>query len=237
METSRLSRRTFIKGAALAAAGTAGVGLLSACAETPTDASNSPTPTPEATPAAPASSETVVGTTYENLLTALQGETNATTKYTAFAEIASGAGLDQVARLFTATAAAENIHIELEYALATAVDPNTKRPDGETPPKEDSDDNLITGAKGEIYETSDMYPKFIDKAEEEGETEAVTVFTRAKLAEGYHAELYMDIYNMIDNPDGSTYYLCPICGYIHKGEENQGPCPICSTAFSSFTAY
>jgi rubrerythrin len=239
MEETKVSRRTFLKGAALAAAGTATVGLLSACKETPPAAPSSASNAPAATPAptAPAASETVVGTTYDNLLTALQGETNATTKYTAFAEIAKNAGFDQVARLFTATAAAEIIHIELEFALATAIDPATKRPDGETPPKEDSDENLITGAKGEIYETSDMYPKFIAKAQEEGNTEAVNVFTRAKLAEGYHAELYMDIYNMIDKPDGSTYYLCPICGYIHKGEDNQGPCPICSTAFSSFTAY
>jgi rubrerythrin len=221
MYAEKLSRRSFLQGTALAVAGTTTAGLLAACSEAP----------------APASGETVVGTTYENLLTALQGETNATTKYSAFSQIAKREGFDQVSRLFAATADAEQIHIELEFALATGIDPATKRPTGETPPEEASDVNIISGAKGEIYETSDMYPKFIAKAEEEGNSAAAAVFTRAKLAEGYHAELYMDSYNTIDKPDGATYYLCPVCGYIHKGDEEQGPCPICSTPFSSFTTY
>ena len=40
---------------------------------------------------------------------------------------------------------------------------------------------------GEIYETSDMYPAFIKKAQEEGNDKAVQVFTKAKLAEAVHA--------------------------------------------------
>ena len=35
------------------------------------------------------------------------------------------------------------------------------------------------GAQGEIFETSDMYPAFIKKAQEEGNTKAVQVFTCA----------------------------------------------------------
>ena len=89
---------------------------------------------------------------------------------------------------------------------------------------------------GEIYETSDMYPSFIKKAQEEGNNKAVQVFTRAKLAEAYHAKLYMDAYTTIDTPFDGKYYLCPICGYIHKGE-NFTACPICLAPKSSFTAY
>jgi rubrerythrin len=213
-----LNRRSFLKGAALVAVGSATAGILAACTTG-------------------AAGETVVGTTYDNLLTALQGETNATTKYSAFAKVARSEGYDQVARLFECTADAEKIHIELEYALATGIKADTKRPVGDTPPDAASDANLIAGAKGEIYETSDMYPKFIEKAKEEGNTQAVTVFTRAKLAEGYHAELYLDIYNTLKTPDASKYYLCPVCGYIHKGDAEKRSCPICQTSFSLFTAY
>ena len=59
-----------------------------------------------------------------------------------------------------------------------------------------------------------MYPSFIKKAQEEGNNKAVQVFTRAKLAEAYHAKLYMDAYTTIDTPFDGKYYLCPICGYI-----------------------
>ena len=89
-----------------------------------------------------------------------------------------------------------------------------------------TDLNLIMGAQGEIFETSDMYPAFIKKAQEEGNTKAVQVFTRAKLAESVHAERYLAAYNDIDAPDDDKFYLCPICGYIHKGE-NFEKCPIC----------
>ena len=81
-----------------------------------------------------------------------------------------------------------------------------------------------------------MYPSFIKKAQEEGNNKAVQVFTRAKLAEAYHAKLYMDAYTTIDTPFDGEYYLCPICGYIHKGE-NFTACPICLAPKSSFTAY
>ena len=99
-----------------------------------------------------------------------------------------------------------------------------------------TDLNLIMGAQGEIFETSDMYPAFIKKAQEEGNTKAVQVFTRAKLAESVHAERYLAAYNDIDAPDDDKFYLCPICGYIHKGE-NFEKCPICFCPKASFRAF
>ena len=134
------------------------------------------------------------------------------------------------------TADAEKIHIELEYNLAKEIDPATEKPEPPAVEEHESDINLISGANGEIYETSDMYPSFIKKAQEEGNNKAVQVFTRAKLAEAYHAKLYMDAYTTIDEPFDGKYYLCPICGYIHKGE-NFVACPICLAPKSSFTAY
>ena len=177
-----------------------------------------------------------VGTTLENLKAAIGGETGASAKYAAFAQAAKEQGYDQIARLFEATSAAEQIHIGLEYDLAKEIDPATEKPEPPAVEEHESDINLISGANGEIYETSDMYPSFIKKAQEEGNNKAVQVFTRAKLAEAYHAKLYMDAYTTIDTPFDGKYYLCPICGYIHKGE-NFTACPICLAPKSSFTAY
>ena len=116
------------------------------------------------------------------------------------------------------------------------VEPDFEKPAAPDCSGEATDLNLISGACGEIYETSDMYPAFIKVAQEEQNNEAVQVFTRAKLAESVHAERYLDAYNNIDAPDDDKFYLCPICGYIHKGE-NFTACPICLAPKSSFTAY
>ena len=237
-----VNRRSFVRSAAFVAAATASAAFagtamagdnLEQCR-----AAQGEIPTPENSSNfnVVEDSATYVGTTLENLKAAVAGETGATTKYTAFAEYAEKAGYDRLARLFRATADAEKIHIELEAAIVEAEDPTWERPTAEPPAEIASDLALIAGANGEIYETSDMYPAFIKKAQEEGNEKAVKVFTRAKLAEAYHAKLYMDAYTTIDEADDPVYYLCPICGYIHKGE-NFTACPICLAPKSSFTAY
>ena len=179
---------------------------------------------------------TEVGTTLENLKAAVCGETGASAKYAACAAAAKEQGFDQIARLFEATSAAEQIHIGLEYALVSEVEPDFEKPTAPDCSDEATDLNLISGACGEIYETSDMYPAFIKKAQEEGNAKAVQVFTRAKLAEAVHAELYMDAYNNIDAPTDEAYYLCPICGYIHKGDDFE-KCPICFTPADKFRKF
>lgn len=181
-------------------------------------------------------STTEVGTTLENLKAAINGETGASAKYAACAKAAKEQGYEQIARLFEATSAAEQIHIGLEYALVSEMEPGYEKPAAPDASGEATDLNLIAGACGEIYETSDMYPAFIKKAQEEGEAKAVQVFTRAKLAESVHAERYMEAYNNLDCPDDDTYYLCPVCGYIHKGEDFE-KCPICFCPKSSFKAF
>lgn len=181
-------------------------------------------------------SQTEVGTTLDNLKAAIAGETGASAKYTAFAKAAKDQGYEQIARLFEATAAAEQIHIAMEYDLVLEMEPGYQKPTVATPPTATSDLNLISGANGEIYETSDMYPSFIKKALEEGHKKAVQVFSRAKLAESVHAERYLAAYNDLDAPDDDKFHLCPVCGYIHKGEDFE-KCPICFRPKESFTAY
>ena len=181
-------------------------------------------------------STTEVGTTLDNLKAAVTGETGASAKYAAFAEAAEAAGYTQIARLFRATSEAEQVHIAMEYKLVQAEDPEWAKPVADAPVVEACDLNLIAAANGEIYETSDMYPAFIKKAQEEGNDKAVRVFTRAKLAESVHAERYMEAYNNIDAATDEAYYLCPICGYIHKGDDFE-KCPICFTPADKFRKF
>lgn len=178
-------------------------------------------------------SKTAVGTTLENLKSAVAGETGASAKYAACAKAAKEQGYDQISRLFAATSAAEQVHIKLETGEIQKKDPDYVAPSAPDATGEKTDLNLIAGALGEIYETSDMYPSFIEVAKSEGETGALMVFTRAKLAESVHAELYMQAYNNIDAPDDDKFYLCPICGYIHKGDDFE-KCPICFSPKAMF---
>lgn len=181
-------------------------------------------------------SKTAVGTTLENLKSAIAGETGASAKYATFAQAAREQGYEQVARLFEATSAAEQIHIGLEYALVSEMDPDYQKPAAPDFSGEATDLNLVSGANGEIYETSDMYPSFIKKAQEEGNAKAVQVFTRAKLAESVHAECYLDAYNDLDAADDDAFYLCPVCGYIHKGDDFE-KCPICFCSKAVFRKF
>ena len=181
-------------------------------------------------------STTEVDTTLDNLKAAVTGETGASAKYAAFAEAAEAAGYTQIARLFRATSEAEQVHIAMEYKLVQAEDPEWAKPVADAPVVEACDLNLIAAANGEIYETSDMYPAFIKKAQEEGNDKAVRVFTRAKLAESVHAERYMEAYNNIDAADDDAYFLCPVCGYIEKGDDFE-VCPICGAKKSAFKQF
>ena len=255
METknNEISRRTVLIGAALGATTLAGAGVLAACSTPDSDkkdnegdasgytakvvdpkasidyktATNFNT-VPEST--------TAVGTTTENLVAALTGETGAVAKYEAFSAVAAQAGYSQIARLFQATADAEKIHIDREFAELQKIDPNAVRPVAPEVQTNTTDINLIFGANGEIYETSDMYPQFIKVATDSGDDSVARVFARAKLAESVHAERYMEAYNNIDNPDNDSFYVCPVCGYVHKGE-NFTACPICMTPKDSFKVY
>ena len=180
--------------------------------------------------------KTAEATTLDNLKAAVTGETGASAKYAAYAADADAKGFKQAASLWRAASAAEQIHIALEYKLASTEDPSFQKPTAPTAAIGPVDTNLIDSAYGEIFETSDMYPTFIKKAQAEGKTTAVEVFTRAKMAEAYHAQLYIDAYNTLDHATDEKYYLCPGCGYIHKGD-NFDVCPICGAPKSVFKEF
>jgi rubrerythrin len=180
---------------------------------------------------------TQVGSTLDNLKSAVNGETGASAKYTAFSKAAADAGYEQISRQFAATAAAEQVHIALEVKEIQKIEPDYVKPEPPTDAASAKTDlDLISGALGEIFETSDMYPSFIKVAQEEGNASAELVFTRAKLAESVHAELYLEAYNNIDAPDDDRFYLCPGCGYIHKGDDFE-KCPICFAPKSVFKVF
>lgn len=142
-------------------------------------------------------------TTQENLATAFAGESQANRKYLAFAEAAEKEGFANIARLFRATAAAETIHALAEFKAMGGVGTTAE--------------NLKAAQGGETYEFTEMYPPFLEQAKAEGNNTAARIFNFANEAEKVHARLYEEALANLGNEPDQDYYLCPICGYIHKG--------------------
>lgn len=150
---------------------------------------------------------------YDDLMAAFAGESQANRKYLAFAKKADEDGFAQVAHLFRAVAAAETVHAH-----------NHLRAAGEV---KSTEENLKTAIAGEHYENSEMYPAFIKDAEADGDKKAMRSFNFANEVEKIHEELYKAALETLGKP-GETYdfYICPICGFTHARTAPE-ICPIC----------
>jgi rubrerythrin len=117
--------------------------------------------------------------TIKNLESALAGESMAHIKYRYFAKIAREEGFEDVAKHFWHTADQELLHAwgHLELLIGK---PSTK-------------ECLEKAIEGETYEYTEMYPKFEEEAELEGNDEAM-LEARLQAAESKeHAEQFTEV--------------------------------------------
>lgn len=159
--------------------------------------------------------------TFENLMEAFAGESQANRKYTAYGKKAEKEGNLNAAKLFRAASDAETLHALKHFEVAGQI--------GSTA------DNLKDAVAGETYEFKDMYPDFVKEAEEAGNKAAVMSFTFAMKAEEVHARLYQEALDNLDQTEEVFYYLCPVCGNIEKFVPDK--CSICGIAGSKFIKY
>ncbi len=153
--------------------------------------------------------------TLQNLQSAYNGESNAHAKYLEFAKKAELEGYGQVASLFRAAAAAEQIHLTCEAAVIQEMGA-TPIADVKPAPVKSTRRNLEDSAnKGEAYERDTMYPRFIKQAHNDGNAKAAQCFTWAREAEGEHFKLFRAAARNLDQMKGSpkTYYVCQEGGY------------------------
>lgn len=241
-----MSRREFIKAVAAGTVAVGTVGVLGACSSSPSGSttaadtgaagSSAAAGTTAADAANGATAGGHTGASYGNLNTAIGGETNAFTKYDAFAAKAEEEGYKQVAKLFRATADAERIHAGDEFDLAFAMDISSKEATPDTPAPGTTAENLQTAIDGETYEYTEMYPEFLAAAQEEKLDAAAAIFSRAMKAEECHAKNYQDYLDNLDKVEEADIYLCPTCGYIKIGD-NSGACPVCLVSCAAFKKY
>jgi rubrerythrin len=151
----------------------------------------------------------------KNLEDAFAGESMANRRYLAFSKKAEEEGLKNVARLFRAAAESETIHAMNHLRAMDAVKSTVG--------------NLEEALKGETYEKMEMYPKFIEEAEREGNRNAERTFRWALEAEKVHADLYSRALKAVkEGQDVSLadLFICELCGYTFEGETPE-KCPVC----------
>ena len=155
--------------------------------------------------------------TQDNLKAAFAGESQASRKYTYFAEKADKEGQPQIARLFRAASEAETVHARNHLNALAAIGSTT--------------DNLKAAVKGESYEYTEMYPPFIKQAQSDKDAKAEMSFTSANKVEEIHHTLYQQALASLEKggkmPEGA-YYVCPVCGNTVFGLAPE-ICPICAT--------
>ncbi len=159
--------------------------------------------------------------TYQNLMTAFAGESQARNKYTYFASAAKKEGYEQIAAIFEETANNEKEHAKMWFKLLNGgAVPSTK-------------ENLKAAAEGENYEWTDMYDSFAKEAEEEGFKEIANKFRLVAAIEKEHEERYLKLLNNIANErvfdkEDTTVWVCRNCGYVHVGKTAPKVCPACN---------
>ena len=175
-------------------------------------------------------SATAATTTLENLQAAFNGESNAHTRYLAFAEKANQEGYGEVGSLFKAAAKAEEVHAA-NHAVVIKKLGGTPEAKIETPVVGSTKENLEAAIKGETYERDTMYPQFLKQARTEGNRDAVQTLNYAKTAEAEHAKLYSKALNDLPQLKGSKskdYFVCTVCGYT-TAQIDFSKCPSCFT--------
>ena len=124
--------------------------------------------------------------TEANLKEAFAGESQARNKYTFYASKAKKEGYEQIAAIFTETAANEKEHAELWFkALHGCAVPTTS-------------ENLKDAAAGENFEWTDMYARMAKEAREEGFDELAAQFEGVGAIEKRHEERYNKLLSNVE---------------------------------------
>lgn len=153
--------------------------------------------------------------TIENMQSAYKGEKTATAKYEAFSKKAEEEGYHNIALLYNAVSAAENIHatnhkavIEDAGATVPVITPEYK--------VKTTKENLFDDINAEAYEAKTMYPDFLKTAETADNQIAFLSLTYAMKTELKHNFFFEQASGHINtntlNSLPSKYFVCPACG-------------------------
>jgi rubrerythrin len=170
--------------------------------------------------------------TEKNLLKAFAGESQAKNRYEFAAKAAKEEGYEQIAAVFTETAAQEQTHAKrfFRFLEGGMLEITASYPAGII---DTTAGNLKAAADGEHEEWSDLYPEFARIAEEEGFKQVAAAFKTISVAEKVHEERYRKLLenvmgNKVFERDEKVFWYCRKCGYVHFGTRALKNCPACN---------
>lgn len=159
--------------------------------------------------------------TYDNLMTAFVGESQARNKYTFYESQAKKDGYEQIASIFSETANNEKEHAKLWFKYLNG---------GSIP---STSENLKDALNGENYEWTNMYKTFAEEAREEGFLEIAEKFEMVGAIEKAHEERYLTLLKNIEDKTifekgEDKIWICRNCGHIYVGTSALDVCPVCN---------
>ncbi len=176
--------------------------------------------------------------TVKNLLTAFESESNAHTKYSAYADRADSEGLHRAASLLRAIARSEQIHASNHGRVIRQLGGESAA-QIQAPEVKTTLENLTSALGDEIYEVDSMYPRILVENGRANNSAARTL-TWALEAEKTHTRLLSEEIERMNavSADSSTdtpvdFYVRLVCGYISKTPEPER-CWVCNRFCATF---
>lgn len=175
--------------------------------------------------------------TIENLKAGIKGETTASAKYTAFAQKAREEGNDTIAKLFEAASKAESIHAANHRKVLESLGEIMAdfKPEFEV---KTTAENLRSAIEGESYESTTMYPQFLEDAKAEKVQKAVKSFNWAFDTEKKHQKFYQLALEALNaNAEyklAFEFAICPVCGNTYEKNATDNKCAFCQTEKEKF---
>ena len=169
--------------------------------------------------------------TEQNLLKSFAGESQARNRYEFFAKVAKKEGYEQIAEVFTTTAAQEKEHAKrfFKYLEGGDVEITVAFPAGKIGT---TAENLKAAAEGEAEEWQHLYQNFAEIAKEEGFTEISNTFLMISKAEAEHERRYRILLtnlerNQVFEKQDAVKWYCGNCGFVTENTNAPAECPAC----------
>lgn len=185
--------------------------------------------------------------TAENLMKSFAGESQARMRYVYSAKTAKKEGYEQISNIFVETAENEKEHAKVFFKHlqkngleGQVINIMASYPVGWSP--DTTLKNLEYAANGEHEEWTELYPIFADIAEEEGYKDIALSWRMVAKVEKEHEKRFRKLYENIKNmrvfeKDGTVFWKCLNCGYIHEGPTAPKTCPACQHPQSYFEVH
>lgn len=172
-----------------------------------------------------------VNKTLQNLQSSFKGESDAHTRYIAFAQRADQEGYGEVASLFRALARSDEIHMRNHAEVIRKMGAEPEATLAKFPTQSTQQNLEFSANRSESYQADKIYPWFIVQAHAEGNAEAVRTFEDARASEVQHFKLLTTALKNLEHMHGKTrtYYVCTMCGATLEQPSND-MCPPCANA-------